>query len=119
MLNEKQLKMFEDILLEKKELLLSGTEMSQNIIQELRCESFSDDLDFAEISSDTHNLNTLRNKQLQELKEIDLALVKIKNKTYGTCEMCDDKIGIQRLRVKPHARFCIECRENYEKELNK
>jgi len=115
MLKENQLKMFKDILLEKKELLLSGTTLSQNIITELRSESFSDDLDYAEISSDTHNLNSLRNKQLYELKEIDLALLKIEKKTYGICEMCDEKISMQRLKVKPHAKFCIECRENYEK----
>ena len=115
MLKENQLKMFKDILLEKKDLLLSGTILSQNIINELQCESTSDELDYAEISSDTHNLNTLRNRQLEELKEIDLALLKIENRTYGICEMCDEKIGLERLKVKAHAKFCIECRENFEK----
>jgi len=119
MLNENQLKMFENILLEKKEQLLSATTLSQNIINELRNESTCDDLDYAEVSSDSHNLNSLRNIQLNELKEIKFSLKKIEDKTYGVCEMCDEPIGIRRLKVKPHARFCIECREDYEKGLNK
>ncbi|WP_258238697.1 TraR/DksA C4-type zinc finger protein [Arcobacter sp. F2176] len=30
--------------------------------------------------------------------------------------MCDEPVGIKRLRAKPHARFCIYCRPIYEKE---
>ncbi len=117
MLKENQLEMFKNILLEKKEQLLLETTLGQNIIEELRRESSSDELDYAEISSDSHNLRVLRNKQLQDLKEITLALNKIEKKSYGICEMCDDNIGIKRLKVKPHARFCVECREAYEKDI--
>ncbi|MEL1170649.1 TraR/DksA C4-type zinc finger protein, partial [Campylobacter jejuni] len=31
--------------------------------------------------------------------------------TYGICESCDDEIDSQRLKVKPHARYCIACRQ--------
>lgn len=118
MLNEKQLAMLKNLLLEKKEQLGQETTSSQTIIKELLNEPSYDELDYAEVSSDSHNLNILRNKQLEDIKEIDLALRKIENKTYGICEMCDDSIGIKRLKVKPHARFCVECRESYEKSIN-
>ena len=53
--------------------------------------------------------------QKTEINDIDYALTKIKNKTYGICEMCDDEIDIERLKIKPHARYCIDCREHVEK----
>ncbi len=41
------------------------------------------------------------------------------NNKYGKCEMCNKQIDIKRLKVKPHARFCISCREVYENNLIK
>ncbi|WP_072682406.1 RNA polymerase-binding protein DksA [Arcobacter sp. LA11] len=119
MLKENQTELLKNLLLEKKEQLLSETTLGQAIIEELQSETSYDELDYAEVSSDSHNLYVLRNKQLQDIKEIDLALRKIEKKTYGICEMCDDYIGIKRLKVKPHARFCVECREAYEKGLDR
>lgn len=118
MLKDKEIESLKIKLLEKKEQLLNEVNSSQNIIKELLSETTYDDIDYAEISSDTHNLNSLRNKQLQELREIDIALKKIDDKTYGICEMCDEKIGVKRLNAKPHARFCVVCRPIYEKSLN-
>jgi len=119
MLKENQIEMLKSQLLEKKEQLLVQTTLSQNIIEELHFETSSDELDHAEVSSDSHNLTILRNKQLQDIQEIDISLMKIEKKRYGICEMCDDDIGIKRLKVKPHAKFCIECREAYEKGLER
>jgi RNA polymerase-binding transcription factor DksA len=48
-------------------------------------------------------------------REIEVALAKIANNEYGICEMCEDDIGFQRLKVKPHALYCIDCREIAEK----
>ena len=115
MLKENHIEMLKNLLLDKKEQLLNETASSRTIIKDLLTEPSYDELDYAEVSSDSHNLNVLRNKQLQDLKEIEFALVKIEKKTYGICEMCDDNIGLKRLKVKPHARFCVECREAYEK----
>lgn len=43
------------------------------------------------------------------LKDIDAALEKIKNGSYGKCEKCGKKISINRLKVKPESLFCIKC----------
>ena len=54
-------------------------------------------------------------QQEKELREIDVTLGKIATGNYGICEMCEDPIGFQRLKVKPHAIYCIDCREIVEK----
>ncbi len=51
----------------------------------------------------------------QRLKEIDAALQRIADHTYGICESTHKPIGKQRLRAKPWARYCIESAR--EKEL--
>jgi DnaK suppressor protein len=44
-----------------------------------------------------------------KLRDIDLALEKIKKGTYGICENCKKEIPIERLRVSPEARICLDC----------
>lgn len=45
------------------------------------------------------------------LKEIDLALEKIKKGKYGKCEKCGKDIPEERLKVCPEARFCLKCKK--------
>jgi DnaK suppressor protein len=46
------------------------------------------------------------------LKNIDAALEKIKTKKYGICENCGKQIPIERLKVSPESKFCLDCGEN-------
>lgn len=43
------------------------------------------------------------------LKNINLALDKIKNKKYGKCEKCEEDISEQRLKICPEAKICVRC----------
>lgn len=51
-----------------------------------------------------------------EIVDIDIALEKIENGTYGQCEECDGEIKIQRLKALPFARQCIECKQALEQQ---
>jgi RNA polymerase-binding protein DksA len=42
------------------------------------------------------------------LRQIDVALKKIEDGTYGTCERCGKPIGKARLEAIPYTAFCIE-----------
>jgi len=77
-----------------------------------------DELDFAEASSDSFTSGIIIQQQKQELKEIKEALSSIKNATYGVCEMCDELIAMGRLKAKPFAKFCTDCREIHENNSN-
>lgn len=46
-----------------------------------------------------------------KLRNINLALKKIKKGKYGVCENCGKKISQKRLKVSPEARFCLKCRK--------
>lgn len=44
----------------------------------------------------------------QTLADIDAALSRIDDGTYGTCSLCGNPIGAERLRALPWARLCID-----------
>lgn len=53
------------------------------------------------------------------LGNIETALAKISEGTYGECNHCGANIGLERLEALPFANLCIECQEEAdERELN-
>jgi DnaK suppressor protein len=44
----------------------------------------------------------------QTLEQIDRALARIDDGSYGTCEVCGREIGAERLRARPWATLCID-----------
>ncbi len=52
-----------------------------------------------------------------ELNDIDHALARIEDGTYGTCEACGKPIGDPRLEAVPTARFCVEDQARAERDL--
>ena len=73
-------------------------------------------MDYADFVSDSFTEGMIANHQLDELKQIEEALKKIKEGTYGICDMCGINIPIGRLKAKPFAKFCTECRTVFEQE---
>ena len=45
----------------------------------------------------------------RELAEIDAALQRIDQGSYGTCLACGGPMGLQRMRAIPEARYCVGC----------
>jgi len=116
MLTKEELKVFENKLLDRRvqiEKNLTGTTFELDSMRDL---DLNDEGDYAAASAETAIDSAILIQQRKELAEIDLALDKIKNGTYGICEMCEEPIGKARLEVKNFARFCITCREINEKE---
>lgn len=58
----------------------------------------------------------LTDREKQKLKQIDDALDRIEENTYGLCEECGVKIPRGRLKVVPFAKYCVECKEAIERE---
>ncbi len=54
----------------------------------------------------------LAQRQLKFITNLQAALVRIENKTYGICRETGDLIPAERLRVVPHATLSIEAKNN-------
>lgn len=56
-----------------------------------------------------------------ELEQVELALERVREGTYGKCEDCGRRIAAERLEALPTARRCIECERanDHAKRLHK
>ena len=105
---------FKSVLLQRKEQILKNLNGVAEEMDELAEQEVNDEGDFASVSSDSMVEGAIATQQEQELREIEKALLKIETGNYGICEMCEEPIGTHRLKVKPHAVYCIDCREVVE-----
>ncbi|MET9272724.1 TraR/DksA C4-type zinc finger protein [Kribbella sp. NPDC003557] len=74
--------------------------------------------DQADVGSTTleryHEL-TLANNARDMLNQIEFALTRIDDGTYGVCESCGNPIGKGRLQAFPRATLCVSCKERQER----
>lgn len=59
---------------------------------------------------------TLLDREVQELREVEAALERIREGTYGLCEDCGREIERERLEAYPTATRCIEDQQRYERQ---
>jgi DnaK suppressor protein len=64
--------------------------------------------DMATVTFDRELDQGLEEGAQQTLAQIDRALKKLDDGTYGTCERCGKPIGEDRLRARPWATLCID-----------
>ena len=111
-----ELEFFVDMLDVRKVQIKKNIAGVEKELKELNSLELNDEGDHASVSNDNMREVAVGQQQELELLEIEVALGKIKDKQFGICEMCEEEISIQRLKVKPHAKYCIDCREIVEKQ---
>ena len=60
-------------------------------------------------------LSMVSNEQ-EALYEINEALKRLENGTFGICESCGQEIGFKRLKARPVTTLCIDCKTQQEAE---
>lgn len=73
-----------------------------------------DSADIAALEINQASLQKIGKRETYLLKKIDLALRKIEEGTYGECESCGEAIAVARLRARPVAQLCIDCKTEQE-----
>ncbi|MGM0519776.1 MAG: RNA polymerase-binding protein DksA [Campylobacterota bacterium] len=116
-LNKKQIEEIKNLLLESKTKIETTLNTISNEHESLSSMDLNDEADFAAASRDYTTDIHIKNQQLKELSMINYSLLRIEDSSFtGLCEMCDSNITMKRLRVKPHARYCVECRNYIDKQ---
>mgnify|MGYP001605338091 CR=1 FL=1 len=77
-------------------------------------------LHLAEHATDLQTAETslgVRSIVQERLMQMDAALKRLQEQPdhFGLCLACGSKIGIERLRSRPHAHLCLDCRQRYER----
>jgi len=89
----------------------------QNELTELEKPEKRHRADLEEIASDTHDTDSLceiMDIEATQMDQIDMALAKIDNGSYGICEDCGEEIPLPRLEALPFATQCIGCKRKAE-----
>ena len=68
----------------------------------------ADENEVADIFEELEENKALISTLEEQLKQVDSALRKIDDKTFGICEVCGKKIEDDRLEVNPSAKTCKE-----------
>lgn len=115
-LTDKQLEEFKNLLLAKRrELTGDVRNLTQDALGRNRQDASGDlssmPIHMADLGSDNweqeFTLGLIANEQ-QLVREIDQALARIEDRTYGICMGTGKPIKLARLRAKPWAKYCIE-----------
>jgi DnaK suppressor protein len=101
-------------LIRRRDALHRALEGDLSLLRELHQERTGDIMDAAADAVQDELNSQLIEAESRELGEINSALDRIKQRTYGDCETCEKPIPLTRLRAIPYAVDCIGCRRKAE-----
>lgn len=115
---------FKQLLLEKRrELVRSVNEMQDETLRKPRLDATGDlssvPIHMADLATDNYEQEFaigLMDSERKLLIEIDEALERIENGTYGICEGTSKRISKERLQAQPWARYCVKYAQELEKQ---
>jgi DnaK suppressor protein len=115
--SKEEIEGFRRTLLDMREKLLAGISESP-VPEALAAQSdIGDIIDQAGDERERELSLLLSGRDKEKLLAINEALEKLKEGTYGICEECGERIGLQRLKVMPLARYDVSCQAKLEKEM--
>jgi DnaK suppressor protein len=116
-MDQKKLKAFREKLLLKKQEILEAYNKNKTYGKEADDEGSQDIADKASNSYTKEFLFSLSNTERDMLALVDEAIVRIDDRRFGTCVVCEDELDRKRLEAVPWAKRCISCQEKQEQGL--
>lgn len=125
MLTKKDLKHFEERLLEERKKLLGQLGYLEKTLNQTQRDSAGDlsaySFHMADMGTDAMEREKtflFASAEGRLLYDVDQALRRVYRNEYGTCPTCGKEIGKARLDAIPQATLCVSCQEKQEKESN-
>jgi len=121
---KKELKEFKKIILKRKEEVNDEIKhISEDTLKKSQKEASGDISGYtyhmADVATDNYDREFslgLASNDRKFLYELEDALKRIEDGTYGVCQDCDSFIARTRLKAVPQARLCVKCQEKREKK---
>jgi RNA polymerase-binding protein DksA len=120
---KKELEYFRQLILKIKDKVLEEIKhISEDTLKKSQKDAAGDISGYtyhmADVASDTYDREFslgLASNEREALYELDDAIKKIDEGTFGICEECKSLITKTRLKAVPYARLCLKCQEKKEK----
>ena len=103
-------------LLEMKNKLVAEIDSELKAEREGNKDEGMDTYDLASEERDREINFILSDRERVKIKQIDDALDRLDQGTYGVCESCGLEIAEERLQAMPFTRLCRDCQQEQEKE---
>ena len=103
---------FEEVRQTLCEMLEELDERLARITDDMRHSDEPIEKDFSEQVTQNENNEVkdyLGNAACREIGMIKQAITRIDNGEYGVCQVCGERINIERLKVIPYSNMCIKC----------
>ncbi len=122
-MNKRERKKFEKVLLEIREKKLEYIAMLRELAISRTQRDASGDIsaftshpaDISTESDEREKVASLITRETEMLKELDAALERVRDATYGKCDTCGGDIPPARLQALPFATLCVKCQTEAEK----
>ncbi|MEJ7599713.1 MAG: TraR/DksA C4-type zinc finger protein [Kofleriaceae bacterium] len=115
-LTKKELKKFQELLEDKRKVVLDRARQMLSEGMVLDANDLPDEMDLASSEYIQSFEFRLRGREKSLLTKLDHALKKIDDGSFGICEICEEPIGKKRLEARPETSLCIKCKEDQERE---
>jgi len=116
-MEQKKLKTYREKLIQKKEEILVAYNKNKTYGKEADEEGSQDIADKASNSYTKEFLFSLSNTERDMLAQVDEAIVRIDDRRFGTCAVCEDELDKKRLEAVPWAKRCISCHDGSNPNL--
>jgi DnaK suppressor protein len=113
-MKKKDLNQFKKILIQQLRDLLGRSDCSLDELN-VADNNLSDLLDRASQISEREFSHHLCSREKLHMRKIERSLQDIEEGVYGSCEQCGEDISLKRLKARPTARYCIDCKTQLEK----
>ncbi|MCU0666784.1 MAG: TraR/DksA family transcriptional regulator [Candidatus Omnitrophica bacterium] len=123
-MNKKELIEFKRLLIKVKDGVIDDiNHISEDTLKKSQKEASGDISGYtyhmADVATDTYDREFslgIASNDRKFLYELDDAMKKIDEGSYGFCESCKKTISKTRLKAVPYARLCVKCQEKLEKK---
>lgn len=105
-----------DVLVRRRDALRKAMAGDLSLLREMRDQGPGDVLDAAVDTAQDELNSQLLEVESRELTQIEDALERLGEGTFGLCEECEKPIPLSRLQALPYATECIECKRKTERE---
>jgi DnaK suppressor protein len=113
-MKKKDLSQLKKILIQQLRDLLGRSDCSLDELN-VADNNISDLLDRASQISEREFSHHLCSREKLHMRKIERSLQDIEEGVYGLCEQCGEDISLKRLKARPTARYCIDCKTQLEK----
>jgi DnaK suppressor protein len=113
-LKKRDMQRFKKLLLEQRDELVENAKRTLSGDIHLDPDDFPDEIDTASSEMNLAFQGRLRERERGLIGKINQALAKIEDGVYGECESCGEQISLKRIRARPVAELCIDCKSEQE-----